>query len=145
MINVSGKGRYALIALCDLAYYNNDSFTPLKHIAKRQDISLRYLEQIFVLLKKNGIVDSMKGSKGGYFLKKDPNEISVYDALLVVEPNVMVLNESLENTQNLSSIIEKNIFRKLEYDMCSYLSNITIADLIEEYAKTQSTEIMYYI
>lgn len=84
-MNVSSRGRYAVTALLDLAQHGGGQPVPLTEIAKRQGLSLRYLEQIFCGLKNQGLVESMRGAGGGYRLCHAPEQISVADVVAAVE------------------------------------------------------------
>jgi len=76
-MKLTSKGRYAVMALVDLARFDNINPVSLRDISLRQGISLDYLEQIFSKLKKNKIVQSIRGTQGGYVLSKKPNEINL--------------------------------------------------------------------
>jgi len=82
---ISTRGRYALRVLIDVAEHAKDGFVPMKDVAKRQGISLKYLERIIPVLVKNGIVDSVQGKGGGYRLTKAPEEIRLGDILRLTE------------------------------------------------------------
>ena len=87
-MKITSKGRYAVMALVDLARFDNINPVSLRDISLRQSISLDYLEQIFSKLKKNEIVKSIRGKKGGYTLNKTPDEIKISDILSAVEEEV---------------------------------------------------------
>ena len=74
-MKLTSKGRYAVMALMDLAKFNSKNPVSLRDISLRQGISLDFLEQIFSKLKRNEIVQSIRGTQGGYILNKQPNEI----------------------------------------------------------------------
>ena len=76
-MKLTTKGRYAVMALADLAQFDNKKPIPLRDISLRQGISLLYLEQIFSKLKKNNIVKSTRGVNGGYILSANPNQIKL--------------------------------------------------------------------
>ena len=76
-MKLSTKGRYAVMALTDLALYNNNGPVSLRDISLRQNISLLYLEQIFLRLKKYKIVKAIRGTKGGYKLEREATEIKL--------------------------------------------------------------------
>ena len=85
-MKLSTKGKYGLKAMFELAVSGNENEpVPLKYIANRQEISDQYLEQIFSALKKAGLVKSVRGAQGGYFLSKPASEITVADILRVLE------------------------------------------------------------
>ena len=87
-MKLSTKGRYGLRALIDLALYSETEPVSINTIAERQGLSERYLEQLMALLKKNGIVKSIRGASGGYSLAKPASEISVGDILRALEGNL---------------------------------------------------------
>ena len=87
-MKISTKGRYAVMALTDLALYNNNGPVSLRYISLRQNISLLYLEQIFLRLKKYKIVKGIRGTKGGYKLEKEATEIKLSEILLAVDENI---------------------------------------------------------
>ena len=87
-MKISTKGRYAVMALTDLALYNNNGPVSLRDISLRQNISLLYLEQIFLRLKKYKIVKGIRGTKGGYKLEREATEIKLSEILLAVDENI---------------------------------------------------------
>ncbi len=90
-MKLSTKGRYAMVALTDLAMIPSGELTSLGDISKRQNISLPYLEQLFVKLRRNGLVESVRGPGGGYRLAKGASEIRVSDILAAVDETVSAL------------------------------------------------------
>ena len=91
-MKLSTKGRYAMVALADLATVREDQLTSLAEISKRQDISLPYLEQLFVKLRRAGLVESVRGPGGGYKLARDPGAIRVSEVLEAVDETVSALH-----------------------------------------------------
>ena len=91
-MKLSTKGRYAMIALTDLAMVTPDRLLSLAEISRRQDISLPYLEQLFVKLRRAGLVESVRGPGGGYRLAKSPSEIRVADVLGAVDETVSAMH-----------------------------------------------------
>ena len=87
-MKLTTKGRYAVMALTDLALYNNKGPVSLRDISLRQNISLLYLEQIFLRLKKYKIVKAIRGTKGGYKLEREATEIKLSEILLAVDENI---------------------------------------------------------
>ena len=82
---ISTRGRYALRVLIDLAEHGGEQYLPMKEVASRQEISLKYLERILPLLTKSGYVEGQHGKGGGYRLKKNPQDIRVGDVLRLTE------------------------------------------------------------
>jgi Rrf2 family iron-sulfur cluster assembly transcriptional regulator len=91
-MKLSTKGRYAMVALTDLALANKDGLLSLAEISKRQDISLPYLEQLFVKLRRAGLVESVRGPGGGYRLARPAAEIRVSDILGAVDETVSAMH-----------------------------------------------------
>ncbi|WP_316013136.1 Rrf2 family transcriptional regulator [Roseobacter sp. HKCCA0434] len=90
-MKLSTKGRYAMIALADLARQPQEVLTTLSEISERQDISLAYLEQLFVKLRRAGLVDSVRGPGGGYRLGRDADTIRVSEILSAVDETMNAL------------------------------------------------------
>lgn len=82
---ISTRGRYALRVLIDLAEHGQDGYIPMKEVAARQDISLKYLERIMPVLVKNGLIEGVHGKGGGYRLCKKPEECKIGDILRLTE------------------------------------------------------------
>jgi Rrf2 family iron-sulfur cluster assembly transcriptional regulator len=91
-MKLSTKGRYAMIALVDLAQAPNGALVSLNEIALRQDVSLAYLEQLFVKLRRAGLVESVRGPGGGYRLARGADSIRVSEVLEAVEETVSALH-----------------------------------------------------
>lgn len=92
VMKLSTKGRYAMVALADLALQPEGGLLSLAEISKRQDISLPYLEQLFVKLRKSGLVESLRGPGGGYRLARPASDIRVSDVLGAVDETVSALH-----------------------------------------------------
>lgn len=82
---ISTRGRYALRVLIDLAEHGNGGYVPMKDVAQRQEISLKYLERIIPVLSKNGFIEGLQGKGGGYRLVKSPEECRIGDILRLTE------------------------------------------------------------
>ncbi|MBM7067525.1 Rrf2 family transcriptional regulator [Actibacterium sp. 188UL27-1] len=91
-MKLSTKGRYAMVALSDIALAQADGLVNLTEISKRQDISLPYLEQLFVKLRRANLVESVRGPGGGYKLARPPSEIRVSEILAAVDETVSALH-----------------------------------------------------
>ena len=90
-MKLTSKGRYAVMALADLARFDNTNPISLRDISLRQSISLQYLEQIFLRLKKNNIVKSIRGVNGGYVLTKDANTLKLSEIFSALDENVKTI------------------------------------------------------
>ena len=104
-MKLSSKGRYAVMALADIARFEPENPIPLRDISLRQGISLVYLEQLFLKLKKNKIVLSVRGKNGGYVLNKSAKDIKISEVFLAVEEKVKTIG--CENIQ------EKDVMEKV--------------------------------
>ena len=135
-MKLSTKGRYAVMALADIANFNFNTPISLRDISLRQGISLLYLEQIFVRLKKNKIVNSVRGSNGGYVLTKDPSKINISEILNAVDEKVKTIgcNKSSKKGCNGKSVkcITHNLWDELENHINIFFKNKNISDLINK-------------
>lgn len=91
-MKLSTKGRYAMVALADIALQPSDQLVSLGELSKRQDVSLPYLEQLFVKLRRSELVESVRGPGGGYRLAKPASEIRVVDILSAVDETVSAMH-----------------------------------------------------
>lgn len=112
-MKLSTKGRYAMVALADLATVRADQMTSLAAISKRQDISLPYLEQLFVKLRRAGLVESVRGPGGGYRLARDPSEIRVSEVLEAVDETVSALHTGAGATGGVSGSRAQSMTNRL--------------------------------
>ena len=131
-MRISTKGRYALRMLIDLAEHQNDGYVALKDIAKRQDISKKYLEQIVALMKKDNIVESFRGAGGGYKLADSPDNITVGRVLRAVEDNLEIVDCLHTNCTNKCNCVSHNLWAKLYENINSYLDTISLTQLAED-------------
>ncbi len=133
-MRLTTRGRYAVTALLDLALQNdsNNTAVSLSDIAKRQDISISYLEQLFSKLRKNGLVISTRGASGGYHLAKPLDEISVMSIILAVDETVDAMAcEGRGNCQGGAMCLTHELWENLSSYIENYLSNVTLAQLID--------------
>ena len=98
-MKVSTRGRYALRLMIDLAQHNDDGYISLKEISARQDITVRYLEQIIAILLKAGFVQSFRGKSGGYRLSRHPREYTTEDILKLTEGSLLPLSCTASQNQ----------------------------------------------
>lgn len=124
-MKMTTKGRYAVTAMLDLALQREDRPTPLANIAERQDLSLSYLEQLFAMLKKNGLVESTRGPGGGYTLSVPPEEIPVSSIIKAV-------NEKLPaGTRTQESCYLSLVWDELSHEIEQFLDSVSLADVLE--------------
>lgn len=131
-MKVSTKGRYALRMMIDLAMHKEEGNISLKDIAKRQEISIKYLEQIVSPLIKAGFIRSVRGAQGGYSLTKQPSQYTPLDILEVVEGKIACVTclESNPNTCPRYSVCPTiGLYEKLNKMIVDYLSSMTLEDL----------------
>ena len=130
---VSTKGRYALRVMIDLAEHNTRDYIPLADIAKRQEISEKYLESIVGVLSKKGLVESLRGKGGGYRLNRLPEEYTVASILKVTEGSLAPI-ACLENEVNTCPRAAEcrtiDMWTKLYKLIDDFFEGVTIADLI---------------
>ena len=133
-MTVSTKGRYALRIMLDLAVYNTGEPVRVKDIAKRQDISEKYLEQIVTLLTKNGLIKSVRGAQGGYLLKRQPEEYTIGDILRAAEGDLNPMPEGEEEDTAILAQCERELFYDRLYSKINeFIDTVTLADLINDY------------
>ena len=132
-MKISTKGRYALRLMIDLAENEKDSFVSLKDIAQRQEISVKYLEQIVTVLCKIGFLKSLRGSQGGYKLAKTPEEYTVGDILRVTEGDlapVACLEDEHNQCLRYPTCSTISFWKGLYDTVNKYVDSVTLADLI---------------
>ena len=131
---ISTRGRYALRALIDLAEHGGDGYIPMKEIANRQGISLKYLEQIVPALSKNGFIEGVHGKGGGYRLAKDPKEYRGGDVLRLTEGDlapVTCLNCNAEKCDRADICPTLPMWTDFYNMVNNYFDGITLADLMK--------------
>ena len=140
---ISSKGKYGLVALMDICLYSRSEAVTLKSVSKRQDISERYLEQIFSILRKGGIITSKKGAQGGYFLARKPKDITVGEILNILEGYLKIVSPS-EEKNDIECFMQKKIWNNINRQIETYFNSITLEELVKDYIEGKIT-IMYYI
>ena len=134
-MKLTTKGRYAVMAMADLALYKDNGPISLSDISVRQNISLPYLEQIFIKLKDNNLVKSTRGAKGGYILEKPANEINISNIISAVDEEVKTLNckkESKKGCNNKSTkCITHNLWDQLDQHINNFFEKVKLQDLVK--------------
>lgn len=148
-MRISVKGRYALAATTSMALSNSgNEYITLISISEKLGISKIYLEQVFSLLKRSGIVNAIKGSQGGYQLTRSPRQITVFDILAAVESSLFETTEETvkEKAPDIETAMNISIFHPLDRSIRSVLQGITLYDLASEAEKNKSDQsFMFFI
>ncbi|MDY4838813.1 MAG: Rrf2 family transcriptional regulator [Lachnospiraceae bacterium] len=132
-MKISTKGRYALRLMLDLAVNNTGEPISLKDIAKRENISDKYLEQIISVLNKAGYVKSVRGAQGGYSLRKKPEEYTVGMILRLTEGSlapVSCLEDGEISCEHVDDCVSVIVYRKINDAINEVVDGITLADLV---------------
>ena len=135
-MKLTTKGRYAVMAMADLALFKDNGPTSLTDISLRQNISLPYLEQIFIKLKNNNLVKSTRGAKGGYVLDKSAHDIKISNIISAVDEEVKMLNckkESKKGCNNKSTkCITHNLWDELDQHINNFFEKVKLQDLVKK-------------
>lgn len=129
-MKISTKGRYALVVMIELAGKSNNEYIPLKDIAERQQISVKYLEKIVAMLNKAGFVQSNRGNNGGYKLAKEPKEYKVGDILRAAEGDLAPTGCVTENCVRKDKCKTFEFWQGLDKAIESYVDSTTLQDLL---------------
>ncbi len=139
---ISTKGRYALRVMLDLAIHNTGRYIPLKDIAERQGISVKYLENILSSLSRVEMVDATRGKGGGYRLSKSPAEYSAGEIIRMAEGGlamVSCLRDDRHGCEKADQCLSLPLWEGLDKVVSEYLDSYSLADLLEkEMANTQA-------
>ena len=132
-MKLTTKGRYAVMAMADLALFKDKGPTSLTDISLRQNISLPYLEQIFIKLKNKNLVKSIRGAKGGYVLESSPEEIKISNIISAVDEEVKMLNCKKESKKGCNNRTKKcithNLWEKLDKHINFFFENVKLDEL----------------
>ncbi len=132
-MRLTTKGRYAVTAMLDLALRYNQGAVTLAEIARRQGISLSYLEQLFARLRRNGLVDSVRGPGGGYNLARDPEKIDVADIIVAINENIDVRRcGGKSNCDGDERCLTHELWEELSDRIYDFLKGISLADLVNK-------------
>ena len=131
---ISTKGRYALRVMLELADHEKGEYVPLNAIAARQEISVKYLESILVVLSKAGAIDGLRGKGGGYRLNRDPRDYTIGEILRLVEGSlapVACLDCKPNDCHRTVECRTLPLWEKLQALIENYLDSVTLADLAD--------------
>ena len=135
-MRLNTKSRYAVMALADMARFKENKPISLRDISLRQGISLVYLEQLFLKLKKNKIVKSIRGKKGGYILNKKASEVKISDILIAVDERIKTIGCKKQSKQGCngrsSKCITHDFWEELEDHINDFFKKKKLEDLINQ-------------
>ena len=144
-MQLTSRGRYAVMAMADLAKNNVKQPTNLAEISLRQGISLAYLEQLFLKLRKNNLVQSVRGPSGGYVLSKPPEKIKLLSIISAVDEKIKTVKcrKELKKGCNGKSIkcITHNLWDDLEIHINKFLEENTLSDILFKEVRNISEEL----
>lgn len=134
-MKLSAKGRYAVMAMCDLARESQDKPIALADIAERQEISLSYLEQLFAKLRRGGLVRSVRGPGGGYLLARPAEETRIADIVLAVDEPIRATRCSPGQPygcrSNQARCLTHDLWEELGNQIYLFLASVTLADVLQ--------------
>jgi Rrf2 family iron-sulfur cluster assembly transcriptional regulator len=145
-MKLTTKGKFAVTALLDIAIYSEGSSKPitLYNISKRQNISLSYLEQLFVKLRRDKIVKSFKGPGGGYVLKDALSTVSISKIIKAVDEDMDARTcRGDKNCKDNGKCLTHDLWAGLTKEMYGYLDGITLQDLLNKSEKSDLQEIVF--
>ena len=139
-MKLTTKGRYAVMAMADLASFQNGKPVSLNDISLRQNISLSYLEQLFAKLKNEKLVKSIRGPSGGYILEKNPKDIKLSNIIFAVDEKVKTLNCNKESKKGCNGkstkCITHYLWDDLEQHINTFFENKSLNDLLKQNNKS---------
>lgn len=146
-MRISSKGEYGLRALFDLAQRYGEGPIQSRDIHQRQGVDENYLNQILILLRKAGLIESLRGPQGGHRLSRPPDKINVLDALLALEGPILPL-DGLNDSADATTPIDRELVREVWCEMRDllerYLGNLTLEELCQR-KRSREDQVMYYI
>jgi Rrf2 family protein len=130
-MKISTRGRYGIRLLIDLAEHSGEDHVSLASAAERQKISIRYLEQVAVILRRAGFIRSVKGASGGYALARSPDDIIIGEALRVLEGDMLVVDPPLPGVREskLQRCVRTTVFDRLNDRISAVIDHKTLASV----------------
>ena len=136
IMKLTTKGRYAVMAMADLAANQNGKPVSLNDISLRQNISLSYLEQLFSKLRNERLVKSVRGPSGGYILEKNPKEIRISNIIFAVDEQVKTLNCNKDSKKGCNGktikCITHNLWDDLENHINNFFEKVSLNDVVKQ-------------
>lgn len=145
-MRISSKSEYGLRALFELAQRYGEGPIQSRDIHERQGVDENYLNQILILLRKSGLIESLRGPQGGHRLSREPGKITILDALVALEGPLLPPEAGADNAtvDAADRIIIREVWENLRGALQDHLGNITLEDLCQR-KRTREGEVMYYI
>lgn len=144
-MRISTKGRYGLRTLVDIALHQDKGAVTLNDIARRQDISVKYLWQVINPLKTAGLLSVMRGAKGGYLLAKRPEDISMLEVVSTLEGPMSIVDCLTKDDvcDRLDSCVARSVWLEVNQSVEKALKGISLAEVLRRYA--DSSEVNNYV
>ncbi len=132
-MRLSTRGRYGARMMLDLAAHHDQGPTPLRAIAKRQDLSVKYLEQLIIPLKAAGFIRSVRGARGGYTLARNPDKISVGEIIEILEGGLSLVDcvEDSKVCQHEKECATRDIWVRMSRRLMEELSSLSLQDILD--------------
>ena len=132
-MKISTRGRYGTRMMLDLAAHHDQGPTPLREIAKRQDLSVKYLEQLVIPLKAAGYIRSVRGARGGYTLARKPDKINVGQIIKVLEGGLSLVDcvEDPKVCEREKNCPTRDIWLRMSQRLMEELSSLTLRDVLD--------------
>lgn len=140
MYRISTKGQYALMTMEVLAEQQDNTFVPMKKISHRQNLSIKYLEQILITLGKAGLVEGLRGSNGGYRLTKSAEEYTVGEILRAMEGDLS--SRSIPAVSAVKSAGNESFWKGFDKVINDYVNSVSLDQIVK---KSHKTDYMFYI
>jgi Rrf2 family protein len=141
-MNISNKARYGIRIMLYIALESGETIT-VQDVFEKEDVSKRYLEQIFAELKKNGLVHSIKGKHGGYYIPNALKEITALDIIVALEGEGSINSLASSKDRELENLLDEGLWQPLQNQIQNFLKGITLDVLVEDYNDRLSN--MFYI
>lgn len=141
-MNISNKARYGIRIMLYIALASGKTIT-VQDVFEKEDVSKRYLEQIFAELKKNGLVTSIKGKHGGYYIPKPLKEITALEVVVALEGEGTLNSLASSRDKELENVLKESLWTPLQTEIKTLLAGVTLEKLLSNYNERMSN--MFYI
>lgn len=130
-MRISTKGRHAVMAMVDLACHAGEKPVPLADVARRQLISLSYLEQLVAKLKKNGLVKSMRGPGGGYSLAMEASMMTIQQIVMAVDTAPQNKRSAMMGDEQVARQMTDHLWDRMSEEVQKFLKSVSLADVVQ--------------